>query len=123
VHSREMIELAKQCAREVGLGELVEGPYGYFTMPAYETPAEVQMMKQLGVATVGGSTIPEQMAFYSLGNDCLAFSAVACPAAGIVEGFQLDGEEIIQASEKAIDGLRRTISKIVEKVQLKPKTL
>jgi purine-nucleoside phosphorylase len=38
---------------------LHEGNYGYFTGPAYETPAEIRFLKKIGIDAAGMSTIPE----------------------------------------------------------------
>ena len=53
-----MIDIAREAFKETGLN-LVEGFYSYFALPNYENPAEIQIMNDLGAATVGASTLPE----------------------------------------------------------------
>lgn len=53
-----MIDLTREAFKEAGL-KLTEGHYCYFALPNFETPAEIQMMHDMGAATVGASTLPE----------------------------------------------------------------
>ncbi len=58
LYDQEMIELAREAFVDAGL-KLTEGFYCYFALPNYENPAEIQIMHDLGAATVGASTLPE----------------------------------------------------------------
>jgi purine nucleoside phosphorylase len=58
LYDREMIDLTREAFIEAGL-KLTEGPYCYFASPNYESPADIQIMYDLGAATVGASTLPE----------------------------------------------------------------
>jgi purine-nucleoside phosphorylase len=86
-------------AREVD-PTLREGVYAHWPGPAYETPAEIRMLRTLGADLVGMSTVPEAIAAHALGAEVLALSLVANLAAGLGEG-RLSHEEVIAAGEAA----------------------
>jgi purine-nucleoside phosphorylase len=69
-------------AREVD-PSLREGVYAHWPGPAFETPAEIRMLRTLGADLVGMSTVPEAIAAHALGTEVLAFSLVTNPAAGL----------------------------------------
>ena len=58
LYDKQMIDLTREAFIEAGV-KLTEGPYCYFALPNYESPAEIQVMHGLGAATVGASTLPE----------------------------------------------------------------
>ena len=62
---------------------LVEGVYAHWRGPAYETPAEIHMMRTLGADLVGMSTVPEAVAAHALGAEVLGISLVTNAAAGV----------------------------------------
>ncbi len=59
------------------------GVYACLSGPAYETPAEVKMLKILGADLVGMSTVPEAIALHQMGVKVAALSVVANKAAGL----------------------------------------
>ncbi len=79
---------------------LREGVYAWFTGPAYETPAEVQMARRLGADLVGMSTVPEAVAACHLGADVIGISLVTNLAAGIAE-HPLSHDEVTAAGRDA----------------------
>jgi len=119
VHGQDMIDFALKCSKEVGY-DMLHAPYAYFPLPQFETPAEIQLMKECGMATVGASTIPEQMTFYILGLKGIAFAAVTNPGTGLEDDFTHDGEANLIAAQRCLEGLTATILKIIEKVELPP---
>ncbi len=74
---------AREAAARVGL-ELTEGVYAAWLGPAFETPAEIRMMRALGADLVGMSTVPEVLAARHMGLRCLAVSCVTNMAAGVL---------------------------------------
>ena len=62
---------------------LEEGVYVHWRGPAYETPAEIIMMRTMGADLVGMSTVPEAIAAHALGAEVLAISLVTNAAAGV----------------------------------------
>jgi purine-nucleoside phosphorylase len=86
-------------AREVD-PTLREGVYAHWPGPAYETPAEIRMLRTLGADLVGMSTVPEAIAAHALGAEVLALSLVTNLAAGLGEG-RLSHEEVIAVGQGA----------------------
>lgn len=89
----------RKIAREVDPA-LQEGVYAHWPGPAFETPAEIRMLRTLGADLVGMSTVPEAIAAHALGAEVLAFSLPTNWAAGITEA-KLSHEEVIAAGEAA----------------------
>lgn len=82
IHDPKMIEFAEACAKECGYSPMT-GPLCYFPLPQFETPAEIQCNKNMGIGVVGASTLPEQMTAFFLGIDRIAFSAVTNYGSGL----------------------------------------
>ena len=80
---------------------LREGVYAGVTGPAYETPAEVRMLRTLGADLVGMSTVHEAIAAHALGARVLGVSVVTNRAAGL--GAVLDHAEVQRAGAQAAD--------------------
>ncbi len=62
-----------------------EGVYAMMSGPNYETPAEVQMLKTLGVDAVGMSTVPESLAAVAAGMEVLGVSCITNLACGLTD--------------------------------------
>ena len=99
VYPVDMRTRAHAAASAVGTS-LKEGVYAWFTGPAYETPAEVQMARRLGADLVGMSTVPEAVAARHLGADVIGISLVTNLAAGIAD-HPLSHEEVTEAGRDA----------------------
>jgi purine-nucleoside phosphorylase len=79
---------------------LREGVYAHWPGPAFETPAEIRMLRTLGADLVGMSTVPEAIAAHALGAEVLAISLPTNWAAGIT-GEKLSHEEVGAVGEAA----------------------
>jgi purine-nucleoside phosphorylase len=90
-YDRELSELAREAARESGV-RLREGVYAGLLGPTYETPAEIRMLRALGAAAVGMSTVPEVIALRHLGVRAAAVSCITNLAAGLSETLLSHGE-------------------------------
>ena len=73
---------AREAAARLGI-ELTEGVYAAWLGPAFETPAEIRMLRALGADVVGMSLVPEVLAARHMGIRCLALSLVTNRAAGL----------------------------------------
>ncbi|XP_035790898.1 purine nucleoside phosphorylase-like isoform X4 [Anopheles albimanus] len=72
-----LIQKAKEIARQIGIeNELREGVYTCLGGPNFETVAEVNMLKMLGVDAIGMSTVHEIITARHCGMTCFAFSLI-----------------------------------------------
>jgi len=91
--------LAQAAALELGL-TLREGVYAGLGGPAYETPAEVRMLRGLGADLVGMSTVAEVIAARHMGARVLGVSLVTNLAAGLSPSL-LSHDEVTAAAAAA----------------------
>jgi purine-nucleoside phosphorylase len=101
-------------AREVD-PTLREGVYAHWPGPAFETPAEIRMLRTLGADLVGMSTVPEAIAAHALGAEVLAISLPTNWAAGITEA-KLSHEEVTAAGEAAAPRCSALLSGIFDRL-------
>jgi purine-nucleoside phosphorylase len=94
---------------------LEEGVYVHWRGPAYETPAEIRMMRTLGADLVGMSTVPEAIAAHALGAEVLGISLVTNAAAGVT-GEKLNHEEVIAAGKAAADRMGALLKAVIPKL-------
>lgn len=80
----ELRRIVHDAAVELGLG-LHEGVYAAVHGPAFETPAEIRMLRTLGADAVGMSTAPEVITAQALGIRCVAVSCFTNYAAGVTD--------------------------------------
>jgi len=92
--------------------ELREAIYAGMAGPAYETPAEVRLLRTLGAGLVGMSTVHEVIAARHAGVSVLGLSLVANPAAGVKPG-PLRHEDVTRAANAGADAMGNLIAAIV----------
>lgn len=90
-YDRELADLAREAAREVGL-PLEEGVYAAMLGPSYETPAEIHMLRTIGADAVGMSTVPEVIALRHASIRVGAISCITNMAAGMSGSLLHHGE-------------------------------
>ena len=90
--------IAKEAAKPLGLA-LKEGVYLALSGPAYETPAEIRMLRVLGADAVGMSTVPEVMAMSHMGIPVLGISCITNMAAGILKQ-KLTHQEVMDTTAR-----------------------
>jgi purine-nucleoside phosphorylase len=103
--------LALEAAERLGL-PLREGVYAAWLGPAFETPAEIRMMRALGADLVGMSTVPEVLAARHMGIRCLALSCVTNTAAG-VRPEPIDHELVLEVGARAATDLVALLREVV----------
>jgi purine-nucleoside phosphorylase len=108
--------LARDAAARVGL-ELGEGVYAAWLGPAFETPAEIRMMRALGADLVGMSTVPEVLAARHMGIRCLALSCVTNAAAGVLPE-PIDHERVLEVGARAASDLVALLREVIPRLSL-----
>jgi len=103
--------LAHEAAARLGLA-LGEGVYAAWLGPAFETPAEIRMLRLLGADLVGMSTVPEVLAARHLGIRVLGLSCVTNMAAGILPE-PLDAEHVLRVGAAASGSLTDLLRAVV----------
>jgi purine-nucleoside phosphorylase len=107
-YAPELRDVARRVA--AGLGATIEeGVYAALSGPAFETPAEVAMLRTLGADIVGMSTVPEVIAAVHAGMRVLGFSLVTNMAAGSAHGHQ----EVLQTAAERAPLLSRIITGVL----------
>jgi len=96
-------EAARAAGARIGV-ELRDGVYAAWLGPAFETPAEIRMLRVLGADLVGMSTVPEVLAARHIGMRCLAVSCVTNMAAGVLPE-PIDHERVLEIGAAAADTL------------------
>jgi len=103
--------LAHACAERLGQS-LSEGVYAAWLGPAFETPAEIRMLRTLGADLVGMSTVPEVVAARHMGLRCLAISCVTNIAAGILPE-PIDAEHVLVVGAQAQERLTALLAEVL----------
>ena len=74
-YSSELCKGIESCCKSLRIG-LHKGVYCCSPGPAYESPAEIRMLKKFGCHAVGMSTVPEAFKASSLGLNAAAISVI-----------------------------------------------
>jgi purine-nucleoside phosphorylase len=110
-YDEELRGIALQVAAEQGT-VLHPGVYTGLLGPAFETVAEVEMLRRIGTDVVGMSTVHEVIAARALGLRVLGFSLVSNAAAGV----GLSHEEVLEAGAKAEESLTRLLLAVLARL-------
>jgi purine-nucleoside phosphorylase len=94
---------------------LREAIYAGMAGPAYETPAEVRLLRTLGAGLVGMSTVHEVITARHEGLSVLGLSLVANAAAG-VSPTRLRHEDVTRAAAAGAEALWSLIAAVVAKL-------
>ena len=107
-----MQQAAIRCATRLKI-PLQQGTYCWLKGPSYETPAEIQMLKRLGVDAVGMSTVPEIYAAQTLGMKTVGISLISNLAAGISQN-KLSHAEVTETA----NNVKERFSELMENLLL-----
>ena len=103
--------VARAAAGRLGL-TLGEGVYAAWLGPAFETPAEIRMLRTLGADLVGMSTVPEVLAARHMGIRCLALACVTNAAAGVLDE-PIDHEKVLEIGARAAGDLVALLREVI----------
>ena len=104
-----MQQTVLHCAAQLKIF-MQQGTYCWLKGPSYETPAEIQMLKRLGVDAVGMSTVPEIYSAHSLRMKTVGISLISNLAAGISQN-KLSHAEVT----KTANNVKLRFSELMEK--------
>lgn len=102
---------ALDAAESLGF-QLREGVYAGLLGPAYETPAEVSMLRTLGADVVGMSTVTEAIAARALGLRLLGLSLVT----NVAGGGDLSHSEVLAVGRAAEEGMSALVVGILQRL-------
>jgi purine-nucleoside phosphorylase len=94
---------------------LEEGVYVQLPGPHYETPAEINMLRVMGVDLVGMSTVLEAIAAREAGAEVLGISLITNLAAGM-SGEPLNHEEVLRAGRDSATQMGALLAQVLERV-------
>jgi len=114
VYDAKLAALAHQTAQKQGIA-LKRGIYAGMLGPSFETPAEIRMLRQLGAAAVGMSTVAEAIAARHMGMEVLGISCITNMAAGTLPQ-PLNHEEVITAGRLAKPKFEGLLMDIIRKM-------
>src|SRR5678816_891891 len=110
VYSPELQELVIDEARAIGV-EVRRGIYAALSGPSYETPAEINMLRNLGADAVGMSTVPEAIVARHMDMEVLGISCITNMAAGISDQ-PIDHAEVMETGNR----VRETFAELLRRV-------
>jgi purine-nucleoside phosphorylase len=108
-------DLAQAAAREVFGKPLNEAIYAGMAGPAYETPAEVRLLRTLGAGLVGMSTVLEVITARHAGLSVLGLSLVSNHAAGVTRE-PLRHEDVTRAAAAGADSMGKLVAAVIARL-------
>ena len=111
VYRPELNEIIRNCAEKLNI-RLAEGVYAQATGPSFESPAEIQMLKKLGVGAVGMSTAVEAIAANHMGMKVCGISCVCNLAAGLSPN-PLTHDEVQEAANEAAPRFKNLLTESI----------
>lgn len=114
VYDPGLRQMIHQVGEELGIS-LQEGIYLQLTGPAYESPAEVRMVRILGADAVGMSTACEAVAANHMGMKILGISFISNLACGMTDR-PLSHQEVQEAADAAAPRFRKLVTEVIRKI-------
>ena len=113
-YSRRLRQIAKDSADELGF-TVQEGVYVGLLGPNYETPAEIRMLRTLGIDAVGMSTVSEVIVARHSGIEVLGISCISNMAAGILDQ-PLSHVEVMETTELVKETFISLVKAVIPKM-------
>jgi purine-nucleoside phosphorylase len=112
----ELIQLAMKAGSEMGI-TLQKGVFCWMTGPAYETAAEVRMLRQLGGDSVSMSTAPEVIVARQRHMRVLGISLITNPGTGF-STTRLTHHEVTETANKAGDRMAMLLNAVISRLEI-----
>ncbi len=106
-------QITREAAQKLQV-PLHEGVYAGLTGPAYETPAEIRMLRGLGADACGMSTVPEAIVARQSGMRILGISLITNMGAGIAA--PLHHSEVVEVAEKRKKDFELLLTAIIRRI-------
>ena len=115
-YSPELRRLARQAAATHGI-TLHEGVYVSLSGPAFETPAEVRMLRAWGADAVGMSTAPEVLVASHAGMRVLGLSTITNKSIDNTEtSLEISHEEVLRLGRQVVPKLATLIRTVLREL-------
>ncbi|MEW9501873.1 purine-nucleoside phosphorylase [Jeotgalibacillus marinus] len=114
VYNPELRSIATKVANEQNI-TLQNGVYAWWSGPAYETPAEILMIRTLGADAVGMSTVPEALVAVHGNMKVLGISCLTNMACGILDQ-PLNHDEVIEVAGKVKMKFLELVKGVIEEI-------
>lgn len=111
VYDRELQNIIVKTAKDNHVF-LQEGVYAQLTGPSFESPAEIRMLRGMGVDAVGMSTVVEAIAANHMGMRICGISCISNLAAGMTAN-PLTHEEVQEAADMAAPNFKKLVTEAV----------
>lgn len=115
----ELCKLLRQTAKKLEVA-IKEGVYVWLSGPSYETPAEIRMLRTMGIDAVGMSTVPEVIVAGHMGVRVAGVSCITNFAAGIGQK-PLSHEEVGETAERVRDRFSKLLASFIPMVAKVPR--
>lgn len=114
VYNLDLRNIASKVAKEQNI-TLQEGIYAWWSGPAYETPAEIRMIRTLGADAVGMSTVPEAIVAIHGNMKVLGISCLTNMACGILDQ-PLSHDEVIEVASLAREKFIKLVTESIARM-------
>lgn len=115
VYDRDLQDLIVKAAKDNHIF-LQGGVYAQLTGPSFESPAEIRMLRGMGVDAVGMSTVVEAIAANHMGMRICGISCISNLAAGMTAS-PLTHEEVQEAADLAAPAFKKLVTEAVKRMQ------
>lgn len=113
VYDVDLQNIIESTAKEENI-KIHKGVYAQLTGPSFESPAEIRMLRTLGVDAVGMSTVVEAIVANHMGMKICCISCVCNLAAGMTDN-PLTHEEVQAAANEAAPKFKKLLTESVKK--------
>lgn len=114
IYDPDLQQVVRQAGTDLGI-PVKEGVYLQLTGPAYESPAEIRMLRTLGADAVGMSTACEAVAANHMGMRILGISFISNLACGMTD-HPLSHQEVQEAGAAAAPRFRRLVTEVIGRI-------